>query len=149
MKRFLLLAMLLSTFSLAGVAQNRHSLTVDDIFNGKLVPRREMKRTTVQGDRLSALRLSEFRSVQFEAEDPVLSLVSSVISDAAYGSLDKETEMEGNLLTYAFITLDPSSEGLNRYLGYSLKTKGGKNFVTVIVFSGQASAEELKKKLIK
>lgn len=130
-------------------AQKPLAPSVDDIFSGKVVPRREMKRTSVQGDRLAGLRLSEFVSVQFQADDNRLSLISSIIDNSAQTATAKETETDGAYLTYAFITLQPTDEGLNQYLGYSVKPQGEEYWITVIYFCGATSASELKEKLSK
>lgn len=130
-------------------AQKPLAPSVDDIFSGKVVPRREMKRTSVQGDRLAALRLSEFVSVQFQADDNRLRLISSIIDNSARTATVKETETDGSYLTYAFITLQPTDEGLNQYLGYSAKPQGEEYWITVIYFCGATSASELKDKLSK
>lgn len=148
MKRIIIL-ILAVTVSLTFYGQEKATWSVDDIFNGKVVPKREMKRTHVQGDRLAALRLIEFSSVQFSANEQRLALISSIIVKTADMHNDKEIESEGNILTYAFITLSPSEEGYNRYIGYSAKKKEKDYSITVLYFTGQASAEELKKKLAK
>lgn len=142
-----LLASLLSCIAVFG--QERVSFGVEDIFRGKVVPKREMKKISVQGDRLAALRLSDFTSVQFSADEHRVNLVSSIIEDCAKQLSDKDLERHGNLLTYALLTLPPSDEGLNRYLGYSAKSDGRMYSVIVIYFCGQASPSELKNKLDK
>lgn len=149
MKRLyiLIIAMVLPCMVVA--AQKPLAPSVDDIFSGKVVPRREMKRTSVQGDRLAGLRLSEFVSVQFQADDNRLSVISSIIDNSAQTATAKETETDGAYLTYAFITLQPTDEGLNQYLGYSAKHQGEKYWITVIYFCGATSASELKDKLSK
>lgn len=149
MKRLyiLIIAMVLPCMVVA--AQKPLAPSVDDIFSGKVVPRREMKRTSVQGDRLAGLRLSEFVSVQFQADDNRLSLISSIIDNSAQTATAKETETDGAYLTYAFITLQPTDEGLNQYLGYSVKPQGEEYWITVIYFCGATSASELKEKLSK
>ncbi|MGN1221478.1 MAG: hypothetical protein ACI4TU_11145 [Candidatus Cryptobacteroides sp.] len=149
MKNWLLtlLASLLSCIAVCG--QDRVAFDVEDIFRGKVVPKREMKKISVQGDRLAALRLSDFTSVQFPADEQRVELVSSIIDEFAKRISDKDLERNGNLLTYALLTLPPSDEGLNRYLGYSAKSDGRMYSVIVIYFCGQASPSELKNKLDK
>lgn len=149
MKRLFLLIIAIVLSCIMVSAQNTAVPSVGDIFSGKVVPRREMKRTSVQGDRLAGLRLSEFVSVQFQADENRLSLISSIIDNSAQTATAKETETEGAYLTYAFITLQPSEEGLNQYLGYSAKTQEGEYWITVIYFCGATSASELKEKLSK
>lgn len=149
MKRPILLFIALILSGMVALAQNSDIAGVNDIFEGKVVPRREMKRISVQGDRLAGLRLKEFVSVQFQADESRLCRISSIIADTAEKAPAKEIETDGATLTYAFITLQPSTEGLNRYLGYSAKTDGGEYRITVIYFYGSATAAELKDKLCK
>lgn len=149
MKRLYILIISLVLPYMVVAAQNTAAPSVSDIFSGKVVPRREMKRTSVQGDRLAGLRLSEFVSVQFQADDNRLKLISSIIDNSARTATAKETETDGSYLTYAFITLQPTDEGLNQYLGYSAKPQGEEYWITVIYFCGATSASELKDKLSK
>lgn len=149
MKRLIILITAIVLPCIVVSAQDTALHSIDDIFNGKVVPRREMKRTSVQGDRLAGLRLSEFVSVQFQADKNRLSLISSIIENSVLTATAKETETEGAYLTYAFITLQPTEEDLNQYLGYSAKHQGEKYWITVIYFCGATSASELKDKLSK
>lgn len=149
MKRLLIFIIAVVLPCMVALAQNTAVPDVYDIFSGKVVPKREMKRTSVQGDRLAGLRLTEFISVQFQADENRLSVISSIIESSAQTATAKETETEGPYLTYAFITLRPSGEGLNQYLGYSAKPQGDEYWITVIYFCGATSASELKEKLSK
>ena len=112
---------------LGTLARAQEGLFVEDLFEGRAIPYTLMKRTFISGSQLHPYKLEVM-----------------VLRDA-YDAPDKQTDYDGDHLTYALVCLPPMSGGRNRYLCYQAKEIKGMWDVTVVYLRGPATMEDLNK----
>ena len=109
----------------SGAASAQRDLQSFPVFQGKVVPGRQMVTTEV--------RVGE------ELAGKVSALVEADAADADI----RETEKTGHLLTYALVK--PASKGKsNRYLCYQARPVGGEWKITLLYLEGPATLEDLR-----
>ncbi len=142
MKRIFIMAFALFS-AWAACAQN--GLHVEDIFEGKVVPRRQMKETVIRGEKLDPFNLEHFYSVAFAGDETVLQQVSArVLADSDLAD-DQEVHRDGGILTYAILTFEGKNRE-NRYVCYQcMLQEGGHYGFTLVYMSGPATLEDLKR----
>lgn len=143
----IMIVILLTVFMLNNAYAQRSAFTYSDLFNGKVVPKKEMILTEVRGDKLRNLELDSFKSVKFNADSQRLAEVSRIIANAAAQSVESDTESSGGVLIYALIYLGGAEK--KAYLGYQVNGDSGRYEITVLLFSGKTTAEDLKEKFIR
>lgn len=146
-KKIITIVIFLMSFTLNNAYAQRSSLTYQDLFEGKVVPKKEMMLTEVRGDKLRSLGLDSFKSVRFSADSQRLMQVGTIISNAVAQSVESDTESFGGVLTYALIYLGGTEK--KTYMGYQVNGDSGRYEITVLLFSGKTTVEELKEKFIR
>lgn len=146
-RKIVTVVILLMAFMLNKAYAQRSSLTYTDLFEGKVVPKKEMMMTEVRGDKLRSLGLDSFKSVRFSADSQRLVQVGTIISNAVAQSVESDTESSGGVLTYALVYLGGTEK--KTYMGYQVNGDSGMYEITVLLFSGKTTAEELKEKFIR
>ena len=93
MKRLLLIiiALMLSAWTMS--AQSR--LQVGAVFDGKVVPAKQMKETFIQGGQLQPYNLKQYRSVSLTGDDAILAEVSRRVLADAETATDQEVHYQG------------------------------------------------------
>lgn len=145
-KRIITVLILLIVFTLDNAYAQRSVMTYNDLFDGKVVPKKEMMLTEVRGDKLRNLGLDSFKSVKFDADFQRLEKVSRIISNAVEHSVESDTEYSDGVLTFALIHLGGTYK--KTYLGYQVNEDSDMYVITVLLFSGKTTVEELKEKFI-
>ena len=142
MKRLLLIltALMLSLWTAS--AQGR--LQVGAVFDGKVVPEKQMKETFIQGSQLQPYHLKQYRSVSLTGDDAVLAEVSRLVLADAGTATDQEVHYQGGNLIYAILTFQGDT-GDNRYVCYQCVTKAGRHSITLVYMTGPATLDDLKK----
>ncbi len=142
MKRlFTIIAILL----LGTLARAQEGLFVEDLFEGRAIPYTMMKRTFISGSQLHPYKLDTYKSLSFTVDEGKLHTVEVMVLRDAYDAPDKQTDYDGDHLTYALVCLPPMSGGRNRYLCYQAKEIKGMWDVTVVYLRGPATVEDLNK----
>lgn len=140
MKRlFTIIAILL----LGTLARAQEGLFVEDLFEGRAIPYTLMKRTFISGSQLHPYKLDTYKSLSFTVDEGKLHTVEVMVLRDAYDALDKQTDYDGDHLTYALVCLPPMSGGRNRYLCFQAKEIKGFWDVTVVYLRGTATVEDL------
>ena len=142
MKRILLIITALVLSVWAASAQGR--LQVGAVFDGKVVPARQMKETFIQGSQLRPYNLKHYRSVSLTGDDAVLAEVSRLVLADAATATDQEVHYQGGNLIYAILTFQ-DGESDNRYVCYQCVTKAGRHSITLVYMTGPATLDDLKK----
>ena len=142
MKRLLLIltALMLSLWTAS--AQGR--LQVGAVFDGKVVPAKQMKETFIQGGQLQPYNLKQYRSVSLTGDDAILAEVSRRVLADAETATDQEVHYQGGNLIYAILTFQGDT-GDNRYVCYQCVTKAGRYSITLVYMTGPATLDDLKK----
>ena len=129
MKHRILLTIALGLLAFAAHAQQ--GLSVNSLFQGKVVPRENMVEVRVKGRAISKYGLEFYRSVRFNATD----------GKTATGP--EQTKRNG---TVTLIMTLPRQGDLYRYLCYLTLRKGRTAVLTVVYMEGKvASVAELRK----
>jgi hypothetical protein len=142
MKRLLTI---IATLLLGAAANAQEGLFVEDLFEGRVISYRMMKRTFISGAQLQPYKLDTYKSLSFTVDEGKLHEVEVMVLRDAYDAPDKQTDYAGDHLTYALVCLPPMSGGRNRYLCYQAKEIKGMWDVTVVYLRGPATVEDLNK----
>ena len=141
MKKILLciLALLLSS----GAAFAQRGLSCNAIFRGRVISSDRMIRTEVRGSSMTTYKLDFYRSVQFQVDEKEALEVAALVKADAEAAISAETEMTGDLLTYALV--QPAGRGkTHRYLCYQARPEGPAWVITILYLEGSATLEDLR-----
>ena len=142
MKKILITLLFLMLLSSVHASAQR-DLKSFPVFEGKIVPEKQMIATEVRGGGMATYKLDYYRGVSFRVGTPLATQVAALVSQDADGALVCETEKTGELLTYALI--QPKSKGkTNRYLCYQARPEGDGWKVTLLYLEGPATLEDLR-----
>ena len=127
----------------AGAAFAQRDLACYPVFQGKIVPGKQMVVTEVRGGNLVPYKLDYYRGVSFQVDAEMAVKVARLVDSDALDAKSAETERIGEFLTYAL--LEPQSSGsMNRYLCYQARRVGDKWKVTLLYLEGPATLEDLR-----
>ena len=141
MKKLLLclLALLLSV----GAAFAQRGLNSNAIFRGRVIPFDRMVKTEVRGSSMTTYKLDFYRSVRFQVDEKTALEVAALVKADAEAAVSAETEMTGDLLTYALV--QPAQRGkVRRYLCYQARPEGPAWIITILYLEGSATLEDLR-----
>ena len=141
MKKLLLciLALLLSV----GAAFAQRGLNSNAIFRGRVIPFDRMIKTEVRGSSMTTYKLDFYRSVRFQVDEKTALEVAALVKADAEAAVSAETEMTGDLLTYALV--QPAQRGkVHRYLCYQARPEGPAWVITILYLEGSATLEDLR-----
>ena len=135
-----LLSLLLST----GAAFAQKGLNCYPVFQGKVIPERQMVMTEVRGDGMATYKLSYYRSVRFQVDTLTARKIAAMVEADALAVDSAETEKTGELLTYGLVQLKPLGI-TRRYLCYQARpTEYHGWMITIIYLEGSATLEDLR-----
>lgn len=146
MKRLLLFILLLSTSLLSVMAQK--DMNVASVFDGKIIPRKQMVETVVKGEQAQRYKLSLFHSLKMEAGDEECREIEELVLKDC-GGLNapsvQEYGMKEGYLSY-LITKLPSRHDDQVYLCYQCyRNEEGKLCITLVYMEGPATMKDLYK----
>ena len=134
---------LMALLLLAVSASAQRDLGCYPVFQGKVVPGKQMVVTEVRGSSMAAYKLDFYRGVSFQVDEALIRQVAVLVEADAENAAVKETEKVGDLLTYALV--QPASSGnMNRYLCYQARKVGDEWKVTLLYLEGAATLEDLR-----
>lgn len=129
----------------AGMAKAQEGLFVEDLFEGRIIPKSMMDQTVITGSRLKPYRLDTYRSLNFTVGEPMFQDVEEMVLKDALGSDDQETSYTDGRLTYAIICLSQTATGLNRFLCFQAKKRKKLWDITLVYLRGTATVSDLDK----
>lgn len=142
MKKILTSFLFLLVLNVTASAQR--DLRCYPVFQGKVVPGKQMVVTEVRGSSMAAYKLDYYRGLSFQVDEALTRQVAALVEADADNAAVKETEKVGDLLTYALV--QPASTGkMNRYLCYQVRKVGDEWKVTILYLEGSATLDELRK----
>ena len=141
MKRLLICIMALLLFSGAAFAQR--GLNCYPVFRGKIVPAKRMIATEARGESMATYKLDYYHSVQFQVDKETALKVAELIQADAAEAQSAETEITGELLTYALIQPTPFAR-VRRYLCYQARPAGPAWIITILYLEGSATLDDLR-----
>ena len=141
MKRLLICITALLLFSGAAFAQR--GLNCYPVFRGKIVPAKRMIVTQARGESMATYKLDYYHSVQFQVDEETALKVAELIQADADDAQSAETEMTGELLTYALIQPKPFAR-VHRYLCYQARPVGPEWLITILYLEGSATLDDLR-----
>lgn len=122
----------------------QEGLFVEDLFGGRVISPKIMKKTVINGSRLEPYKLDTYKSLSFEVAEVAFHKVEILIIKDSNAAEDKQMEYAGDHLTYAVISLPKTYTGLNRFLCFQAREERGVWTVTVVYLRGTASVEDLE-----
>ena len=142
MKKTIICLMSLLLFTGAAFAQK--GLDCYPVFQGKVIPERQMVVTEVRGDGMATYKISYYRSVRFPVDTLSARKVAALVEADALAADSAETEKTGALLTYGLIQLKPLGI-TRRYLCYQARPTDYHGWmVTMIYLEGTATLKDLR-----
>ena len=138
-----LLLFLLALLLTSGAAFAQRGLNSNAIFRGRVIPSERMVRTEVRGSSMTTYKLDFYRSVRFQVDKKTALEVAALVKADAEAAISAETEMTGDLLTYALV--QPAGRGkTHRYLCYQARPEGPAWVITILYLEGTATLEDLR-----
>ena len=135
-----LMALLLLTVS----ASAQRDLSCYPVFQGKIVPGKQMVVTEVRGSSMAAYKLDYYRGVSFQADEALAKQVAALVESDAAATESAQTEKVSGFLTYALVQ-PVSKRKSNRFLCYQARPIGEQWKVTLLYLEGPATLEDLRK----
>lgn len=127
----------------SGAAFAQRGLNCYPVFRGKIVPARRMVVTEARGESMATYKLDYYHSVQFQVDEETALKVAELIQADADDAHSAETEMTGELLTYALIQPAPFAR-VRRYLCYQARPAGPAWIITILYLEGSATIDDLR-----
>ena len=138
-----LLLFLLALLLTSGAAFAQRGLNSNAIFRGRVIPSERMVRTEVRGSSMTTYKLDFYRSVRFQVDKKTALEVAALVKADAEAAISAETEMTGDLLTYALV--QPAGRGkTHRYLCYQARPEGPAWVITILYLEGSATLADLR-----
>lgn len=138
-----LLLFLLALLLTSGAAFAQRGLNSNAIFRGRVIPSDRMVRTEVRGSSMTTYKLDFYRSVRFRVDEKTALEVAALVKADAAAAISAETEMTGDLLTYALV--QPAGRGkTHRYLCYQARPEGPAWVITILYLEGSATLADLR-----
>ena len=138
-----LLLFLLALLLTSGAAFAQRGLNSNAIFRGRVIPSERMVRTEVRGSSMTTYKLDFYRSVRFQVDKKTALEVAALVKADAEAAICAETEMNGDLLTYALV--QPAGRGkTHRYLCYQARPEGPAWVITILYLEGSATLADLR-----
>lgn len=146
MKRILFFILTLSIPSLAVIAQK--DLSVAPIFEGKIVPQKQMVETVVKGEQAKSYKLSLFHSLKMEVDTEECQSIEELVRKDC-GGLEspcvQEYGMKEGRLSYLIAQL-PNRQDEHVFLCYQCYgAANGKLCITLVYMEGPATMQDLYK----
>lgn len=127
----------------SGAAFAQRGLNCYPVFKGKIVPTKRMVITQARGGSMATYKLDYYHSVQFQTDEATAGKVAELILADAVEAQSAETEMTGELLTYALVQPTPYAR-VRRYLCYQARPVGPAWIITILYLEGSATLEDLR-----
>ena len=138
-----LLLFLLALLLTSGAAFAQRGLNSNAIFRGRVIPFDRMIKTEVRGSSMTTYKLDFYRSVRFQVDKKTALEVAALVKADAEAAISAETEMTGDLLTYALV--QPAGRGkTHRYLCYQARPEGPAWVITILYLEGSATLADLR-----
>ena len=127
----------------SGAAFAQRGLNCYPVFKGKIVPAKRMVITQARGGSMATYKLDYYHSVQFQTDEATAGKVAELIQADAAEAQSAETEMTGELLTYALVQPTPYAR-VRRYLCYQARPIGPAWMITILYLEGSATLDDLR-----
>lgn len=139
-KHLIILVAALSPLSLAA----QTGLAVNRVFQGYVVPQKQMVEVKVKGRALSEYRLNFYHSVRFTATEQQKAAIDALIATDRRGAKGTEERKKGRNAS-TILTL-PQRGRTNRFLCYLTKRKGKAILTTLAYMEGSVgNVDELRR----
>ena len=134
--------------SLCAFAQK--GLRINDVFEGKVVLKSQMKESLIKGDNLAAYKLKVLHTAKFTTRNVTREEVEKLFSLDMENRLsdddeNMELESRNGHLYYAIVQLSDNEKGAHRYICYQCRDKSGDYDITLVYMEGSASLADLRK----
>ncbi len=144
MKRLIILMACLSIAFTQAAAQK--DMAVEQVFAGKVIPKKRMEETLIKGESIHKFKLSLFRSLKMEVSTAERDQIESLVLQDAKGMEDSpeaEYEMRDGHLYYCIVSLPAQQK---RYLCYQCYESRPDTYqLTLVYIEGWATLKDLHK----
>lgn len=127
---------------LSGASFAQRGLNCYPIFQGEVVPAKQMVLTEVRGGGMATYKLDYYRGISFTVDSALAEKVSALVEQDSSAAESCETEKTGGMLTYALIQPKVSGK-IRHYLCYQARPADSQWKVTILYLEGPATLEDL------
>ena len=134
--------------TLCGSAQK--GLHINDVFEGRIVPKQDMKESLIKGDNLAPYNLKVLHTAKLSTNNAIRATVELLFNEdmkERVSDEDENLELENRNghLYYAIVQLSDNGKGLHRYICYQCREKSEGYDITLVYMEGKASLADLRK----
>ena len=142
---------------LAGIALGaaaQEGLHINEVFEGKLIDKEEIRESLIKGESLAPYKLNLLHTIKFAANSKERASVDALFTKDMEGSTsdgesdteyESEVEYVGNFIYYAIVQLTDTKKGRHRYICYQCRDKSKYFDITLVYMEGEASLADLRK----
>lgn len=142
---------------LAGIALSaaaQEGLHINEVFEGKLINKEEIRESLIKGESLAPYKLNVLHTIKFAASSKERAKVDALFTKDMEGSnsddesdveYESEVEYVGNFIYYAIVQLTDTKKGRHRYICYQCRDNSGHYDITLAYIEGKASLADLRK----
>lgn len=136
--------------SVAMCALAQKGLKINDVFDGKVVFKSQMKESLIKGDNLAAYNLKVLHTAKFTTHNINREEVEKLFYQDMENRLsdddeNMELESRNGHLYYAIVQLMDNEKGAHRYICYQCRDKSGRYDITLVYMEGSATLADLRK----
>ncbi|MBQ7462040.1 MAG: hypothetical protein IJS63_07265 [Bacteroidaceae bacterium] len=151
MKRIYIIMCMLAGIALGAAAQD--GLHINEVFEGKLIDKEEMRESLIKGESLAPYKLNVLHTIKFAANSKERASVDalftkdmeSISDDKSDSEYESEVEYVGSFIYYAIVQLTDTKKGRHRYICYQCRDNSGHYDITLAYIEGKASLADLRK----
>lgn len=134
-------------------ATAQEGLHINEVFEGKLIDKEEMRESLIKGESLAPYKLNVLHTIKFAANSKKRASVDalftkdmgSISDDKSDTEYESEVEYVGSFIYYAIVQLTDTKKGRHRYICYQCREKSGYYDITLAYIEGKASLADLRR----
>ena len=148
MKQILIVLLTLTSITLCATAQE--GLRINEVFEGKIVPKQEIQESLIRGDNLAPYNLRVLHTVKCAVNAKERITMEQLFEEDMKGRIsddDSNMEMESRdgHLYYAIVQLADNEKHTHRYICYQCRERSSHYDITLVYMEGKASLADLRK----
>ena len=131
-------------------AQAQEGLYINEVFEGKLLDKEEMRESLIKGESLAPYKLEVLHTIKFAANSKERARVDAIFTrdmEERISNDDSNMEYESRdgYIYYAIVQITDNKRGRHRYICYQCRDKSNHYDITLAYMEGKASLADLRK----
>lgn len=131
-------------------ATAQKGLCINDVFEGKVVLKNQMKESLIKGDNLASYNLKVLHTAKFTTHNINREEVEKLFYEdmknrPSEDEENMEMESRNGHLYYAIVQLTDNEKGAHRFICYQCRDNRARYDITLVYMEGQASLADLRR----